>query len=226
MRVSPIVVAAILTAAACHSMAITINYSNLPGTPADPNAIKFTGTGDTFEFIPTGGPHFQITSTIGGIDPDTIGLEGSMTGMWTIGPIVGVAPGPQSAPVTGTGTLSIVDEGGNVFSGDLVWDTIFTVGAGGTINPMASLNVTGITYPGGVNDDLLALAAPGSVVNVATFQFATPTGLSDLTADGTTHETSYSGSLTTKVPEGGSTLILLALALIGVGSAKAARRRG
>src|SRR5262245_2819988 len=99
MRVSPILVAGILSAAACYSKAIEIDFSNLPGTPADPNAIKFTGTGDTFEFIPTGGPHFQITGVVGGTDPDTIGLEGTMDGTWTIGPIVGVAPGPQMAPV-------------------------------------------------------------------------------------------------------------------------------
>jgi hypothetical protein len=66
--------------------------------------------------------------------------------------------------------------------------------ATGGINSTGTANLTNISY-GGVNPDLVALASLGNGTQTSTFQFATPTSLTDLfTTSSSTTQTSFSGS--------------------------------
>ena len=185
--------------------AIVLNFDALPNT-----AISFSGTG-AFDFTSnSGGNQFQITTEQG--TGAAIGLEGYVAGanLFTIGQITdsGVV---QTAPVTGTATLYIVDQNNVDLTGTLQWDDISTsFGTIGGVNYTGSVNLFDIQYSG-TNTDLLSLAAAGSASDTLSFQFNSPESLSSL--DSTATSTSYSGSLSagmSPVPEPGSAVVLLA----------------
>jgi len=177
--------------------------------------VIFNGSGDTFTFRPeTGGPDFRISTVIGQTDPDTDGLTGNIQGTFTIGSISASGPS-QTAPVTGTGTFSILDEAGILFSAELQWVDIVTVGTGGTINLNGVANLSGISYSG-LNSDLLQFIPAGTGTSVITFQFIPGKSLAQLTADGATNSTSYSGTVVPAAVPLPSTLILLGSGLAGV----------
>jgi hypothetical protein len=213
----------VLAASPETARALQINFGNLTGA-----SVQFDGTSGTFSFNPgSGGNQFAIT-TVGGGAGDSVGDLGSMSGTFTIGTISSFL-GVQTAPVTGTGSLTI-HGGGNDLTAALVWNTIATMGAGGLINVNGALNLTSITYSG-LQTDLLGLSSTGVGTETISFQFAGLTSLTDLTTSGTSLDTSFSGSLSAvstgggaPVPDGGTTMALLGTGLVGVGGLR--RRLG
>lgn len=188
------------------SQAITINFSNLGGA-----VVRFTGTGDTFTFLPGGNAdQFSITTVNGGVG-DSVGDKGYSSGTWTIGAIT-TSGLTQMASVTGNGQI-VIHDGTLDLIGTLTWDTIFSSGTIGGININGVLNVTSIHYTGTQND-LVALAAAGAAVDAVSFQFGSIESLSALTTDGKVNNTSFSGSIA--VPDGGLTVACLGFAFVGV----------
>ncbi len=184
------------------------NYSSTVGS-----SIIFPGD-HTFSFSPAAN-NFQVTSGTAS------GLLGEMTGAFTIGTITTtIIPGigtMQTASVTGSGTF-VIHDGAFTLSAVLTWVDIAQLGSGAVLNTIGTVNLTGITY-GGSNLDLLALAAAGSGNNVLSFQFAPTVSLEELRNGPGAHKTSFSGSVDYPigaVPDVGSTLILLGLAVAGV----------
>jgi hypothetical protein len=184
-------------ASAANLQALTIDYSSSAGS-----SIAFDGLGN-FSFAPS--DSFQVTSG------SASGLLGEITGTYSIGAIttVGIV---SSASVTGTGSF-IIHDGASTLSATLNWVDILQVGAGGALNDSGVVNLTGITYNGS-NADLLALASAGSAGNVLSFQFIPAASLTDLV--NSPNVTSFSGSLSTSVPDGGATVALLGFALVGL----------
>ena len=184
-----------------HAKAITLNFGNLVGT-----VVNFAGD-STFNFTSTNGYQFSISSVQGGLG-DSVGLDGFVSpgGPFTIGAITtnGIL---QSANVTGSGVLHIVDALGSNLVGNVQWLNITTVGVGGILDLTGTVNLNNLMYPG-ANSDLTALAAAGSASDVVTFQFTPAHDLTFLADVG--GQTSYSGSIAA-VPEP-STWALLAMA--------------
>jgi len=155
-----------LTLFPAAARALTINYSNVQGA-----SIDFFGATDTFTFPNSGTRDFSITSVAGSTDPQTPGLQGNIGGTFTIGAIT-VSVDAQTAPVSGTGTFSIVDEASQVFSANLSWIDIRTTGSGGVLNLTGTANLSNVTYAG-ANTDLTQFLTSGGA-NVLTFQFIPP----------------------------------------------------
>ena len=180
------------------------DYSSTVGS-----SITFPGD-HTFSFSPVTN-NFQVTSGTAS------GLLGEMTGTFTIGTITTtIIPGlgtMQTASVTGSGTF-VIHDGAFTLSAVLTWVDIAQFGSGAFLNTTGTVSLTGITY-GGSNPDLLALATAGNGANVLSFQFAPTVSLAELRNGPGPYKTSFSGAVTT-VPDGGSTLILLGLAVAGV----------
>ena len=193
-----------------HAYAVSFNYANTAGS-----AISFPGDG-TFTFTP-GTDNFEVTSG------SANAFLGEFTGSFTIGAIT-VNGGQSLAPVTGTGQMVIHAPDGNL-TANLEWVDIQQIGAGGSLNTVGAVNLTGITYTGS-NVDLAALAADGSGGNVLSFQFATIIPLGDLKTGTSTKTTSFSGTIaSTSVPDGGFAVGLLGLALLGLGGLRMTLKR-
>jgi hypothetical protein len=185
-----------------HANAVSFNYANRAGA-----SISFPGNG-TFSFTPGLG-NFEVTSGSANT------FLGEFTGTFAIGAITTVGP-LSSAPVTGTGTMVIHDPADGNLTAALTWVDIQQIAAGGSLNVVGDVNLTGITYTGS-NPDLLALATAGSGGNVLSFQFATVISLADLKSGAGGNATSFSGTInSTSVPDGGLTVGLLGLALVGL----------
>lgn len=184
---STVICACALLVLASPVTAATINYSSTANSQVNLNPADNcggTGTVGCFDFSP--GTSLEISSGT------AIGHAGSITGTFGVGAI---APGSlESANVTGTGTLTILD-GNTPLTANLDWLNINTVGVAGIINISGNVNLTSITYLGG-NADLLALANAGSGIQTATFQFTSPQSLTDLfETSSTISSTSFSGSI-------------------------------
>ena len=189
-----------------RASAITIDFSSIGGA-----SVEFLNGTFYFNNAP-GGYSLNVTSSTG--TGDSIGNLGSISGVFSIGAIT-ISGGVQSAPVTGSGVMTIFD-GTTTMTGTIVWDQIATFGTGTTLNVNGVLNLTSITYAGG-GSDLGALAAAGSAYEVITLQFIPAKTLTTLANATSPLTTSFSGSITTAVPDGGMTLALLSLALLGIG---------
>lgn len=190
-----------LGAALCTytAKADVVNYASTLGS-----SINFDGAGN-FSFAPADN-NLQIT-----LDGTATGLLGYVSGTYSIGAITPLPPFGATAPVTGTGTFVIHDGALNDLVGNLVWVEITQLGAGDLLNINGVLNLTGITYSG-ANPTLQKMAAAGNLENVLTFQFTPAVPLSGLKT--AVHSTSFSGSIA--VPDGGTTVLLLGLALAGL----------
>ncbi|MEO6667703.1 MAG: hypothetical protein ABIO65_13165, partial [Nitrospiria bacterium] len=167
---------ALFLSVASNAMAISLNYASLTGS-----TVTFTGTGDTFVFNPeSGGFDFAIGSVSDGTG-SAVGFNGRIEGTFTIGSITTLAPGYQTASVTGPGTLSIFD-GTTSLTASLDWVSIYTLNTTGGINAGGDVNLTSISYSG-TDADLLALATlgAGSGVANATFNFVPALSLTQLT---------------------------------------------
>lgn len=166
---------------------------------AEDATIAFDGSGN-FTF-PDGMDGWDFLITLG--PGDLSGLFGNISGTFAIGDINGAG---NSAPVTGTGAFSIFD-GTHTLSGDLVWVEIFQVGASGSLNTFATVNLTNLSY-GGSNDSLLTILNNETGVVVLTFQFASSLTLEQLKTE--SHNNSYSGSFesSSSVPEPASAILL------------------
>lgn len=181
--------------------------------------ISFYGASDTFAFEPEVPGLYDFVLTSGGSDPGTAGLMGNITGAFTIGAISSPFPRLQTAPVTGSGSLSVMDASGYQLTSNLQWYDISTFYGIGGVNTMGNANLTDITY-GGTNTDLLGLFTAGMGSTVVSFQFMPGRSLSDLTAGSGKYSTSYSGS----VPEPG-TIMLFGTGLLGLAALSLRKRK-
>lgn len=182
--------------------------------------LRFTGTGNTMAFIDStttnAGFDFTIGNTYSGTGVAN-GLRGNIGGTYTIGAITNVA-GVETAPVSGStvGGFSINDGAGFTLTGDISWVTIKTDGNAASVNSVGSINLTSLAY-GGANVDLIALKTQGAASGIAalSFNFIPAQTLTGLTLDGTVTDTGYNGQVAS-VPEAGSCLALMGLALLGL----------
>ncbi len=195
------------------------------GFASEPFAsILFTpiAGGASFTFgneVPLSFDDFEITNSDGA--GDSVGLTGDLDGTfsYTTASITSPLGGIEIAPVTGSGTMSIDDGVGFIWTADLVWIDIRTFTNVGSTNTFGVINLTGISY-GGANADLSVLATAAGIISTS-FTFLAP--FPDLTSLATSGGTvnNFSGAIT-PIPEPGSA------ALLGVGLAVAAggtRRR-
>ena len=174
------------------------------------SAIHFPGN-HTFSFTPNTN-NFQVASG------SAAGALGEITGTFTIGTITQPFPGFSTASVTGTGTFVIHDGMGNNLTATLTWGNISQIGNHGFLNITGDVNLSNITYAG-INPDLVALKNAGSGSNVLDYTFNPARSLSVLRNGPGSHDTSFSGTIST-VPDGGTTVVLLGIALAGVGGAR------
>ena len=193
-------------------MAISLDIGSIGGVGG--SQLVYHGDGTfSFEDATAGssnpGFDFLITGS-SGVGMTSIGLPGNLSGIFTIAPPI-LSGSFESAVVTGVGGVLSIFDGTSTFTGIIDWIELTRLGTGNNLNIAGTVNLTGITYLGGVNDDLLALGAAGSASAVLAFSFPTP-GLSiaDLRAL-PSDSTSYTGDLSARlsVPDGGSALILL-----------------
>jgi len=190
-----------------RASAITIDFSSIGGA-----SVEFLN--GNFYFNNNAANGYSLNVTLSNGNGDSIGNLGAISGVFSIG-AVSISGTTESAPVTGSGVMSIFD-GSATLTGTVVWNMISTTGTGSTLNVNGVLNLTSITYAGG-GSDLGALAAAGSAYEVITLQFVPAKTLTTLANATSPLTTSFSGSITTAVPDGGMTIALLGLALLGVG---------
>jgi hypothetical protein len=187
-----------------NAWALTLDFSNLTGA-----YIRFDGNTDTYGFTNNStGYSFGIT----GSNLADSGLVGKIEGSFGIGAVTGI-PGYQSAPVTGTGVLSIWD-GAEFLTANISWHDGTTIGqsvVGGLLNIEGTVNLTGISYIGS-NADLMSIKSAGEGIVTAAFTFNPGRTLEQLIEDGASNQTSYSGTLSA-VPLPGA-LILLGVGLV------------
>ena len=189
----------------------SFDFGNLTGA-----AIDFNGTGG-FSFTP-GLPAANFS--IG--DGTAAGLDGSISGNFSIGAITSPFPGASVAPVSGSGFFKVFD-GGNTLSASLSWVEVEQTGTGSTLNVNGLLNLTGITYSGS-NADLLSLVADSGGSATLSFTFNPAESLSTLKTTATS--TSFSGTVSdSSVPDSGSTALLIALGVVGIAAGAIAQRR-
>jgi hypothetical protein len=141
---------------------ITLSYLNATsGSTA--GQIDFLGN-STFNFTAdSAGADFMITG--GSANGDL----GTISGTYIIGAVTTIF-GVETAPVTGTGTVTINDGSGFSLTGTINWEDLLTVGTGGDLNVTALLNLTGVSY-GGSQAALTALAGAGNASDTLSFNF-------------------------------------------------------
>jgi hypothetical protein len=163
--------------------------------------LSFSGQNGVFSFTPdSNGNDFQITNDSGGTG-SALNLFGTISGTFTIGTISG-----SSAPVTGSGVLTISD-GTNNYTADISLVSISKPGSQGTLNPTEVVNLSNVHYAGG-NSDLSAFAAGGSPT--AMLGFFNGHTLAQLQSGGSQVNTPFLGSLTAIVPEPSTMALALA----------------
>lgn len=171
--------------------AATIDYSNTTGSSVNLDPTDGCGGGAVGCFYFTSGNNLEVTSGTAS------GLLGSVSGNFGVETITTTTTpqGPlETAAVSGTGNLNIFD-GSFTLTADLNWVDIATFGTAGSLNTLGTANLSNILYSGS-NIDLLALANAGSGTQTATFQFSSPTSLTDLFTNSLSiTSTSFSGSI-------------------------------
>lgn len=186
---------------------IQFNFVSEPASTQAGASIEFKGAPNntvTFPDAPDG-YDFVITQSD---TADLIGIKGNIGGTFTVGAITPAGP-LQTAPLTGTGTFSLTDPGGQVLSATLVWNDIYTYNATGGLNSEGAFNLTQWAYAGtyasflDIKNNILDQSSDLS------FQFNPARKLSQVLISGADTQTTYSGSYT-MAPEP-ATLGLLAL---------------
>lgn len=197
-----VIAASIVSMAFAPVNAASFNFSSIPNA-----GIYFNG-GGAFGFLNnSSGDSLVIT------DGSAAGLFGRINGGFSIGSVT-VLPFGSTAPVSGTGSF-IIEDGSDTFTSDIEWKNVIQTGTGSTINFIGDVNMSNINYSG-INTDLLELKEDGAGINTITFQFTNPFNLSVL--KNTETITSFSGSVASvNVPDGGGSLALFGLGLIGCG---------
>jgi hypothetical protein len=199
LKLSLILAAGMILACASKVQAVSFDYSSTVGS-----TIVFPGD-TTFHFAPSTN-NFQVTSG------SAATFLGQMTGTFTIGTITTIGT-TSTAAVSGSGTF-VIHDGSFDLTATLTWVDITQNGTGDNLNITGTVNLTGITY-GGTNADLVALRNAGNGANVLSFQFVPAVTLATLRNGPGSHSTSFSGTVAT-LPDGGTTVALLGLALTGL----------
>lgn len=188
-----LLLASVISVFAAPTAAVTVNYSNTPGSSIrfDPTDGCGGGAVGCFDFFPTSPNNIQVTSGT------AIGSLGVIAGTFGVGTISSPTTGLETASVTGSGTLTVNDGAvtPGILSADLAWIDIASFGVAGSINTQGTANLTNITYTGS-DTDLVALANAGTGIQTATFQFTSATSLTDLFSNSSqVTTTSFSGSI-------------------------------
>jgi len=196
----------------------TLDIASSPGSSTAPGStINFNGAGTntTFAFSPApDGSDFTVISEQGGTGA-AINLTGLISGTYTIGAITTIGS-LQTATVTGTGQLSIGTAAtGGVLTANLNWVDIFQAGTSGDLNVGGVLNLSNVSYTGS-NADLQALALESVGSATLDFTFNPALSLAQLTANGASNSTSYSGTIYT-VPAPPTFSLLLCAGFVGIG---------
>lgn len=202
-----------VTALTCQNMQAnpSISIASVPH-----GFVDFSGASQ-FSFVNAtsgvnAGYSFDVNGASASLPGDSIGDVGNMSGTYTIGTITTTGP-IQSAPVTGSGTLTIFD-GSVDLTGTLVWNNIATMGTGSTLNVSGELNLTSVTYSG-VQVDLKTFAAAGALSDTVDFTFNPAETLTQLATTSSPLKTSFSGTITT-VPDSAMTIELLGGAFLAI----------
>ncbi len=207
--------ALLLTCLNASAASLILNFG-----PTDGSSIQFNGTQNTFQFNNGyNGYQWDITSETGG--SSAVGLNGSvLNGPFHYGPITISGSGItqiQSATVLGPlGTLDINSGPLVDLTGTVNWINIATYFGVGGLNAYVNVNLSNVSYSGS-NADLQTLQANQPGILDVSFQFAPGETLTQLSTGTGPYSTSFSGSVTTAVPEpttlamaglGGLTLLL------------------
>lgn len=203
--------ALLLTCLNASASSLILNFGPTAGS-----SIQFNGNQNSFQFNPgNNGYQWYITSETGG--SHAVGLNGSvLNGPFSYGPSITTSGSGfsevQSATVLGPpGKLDINNGAGDDLIGTINWITIATYYVSvGVLNADVNVNLSNVSYSGS-NPDLQAIQAnqPG-IVDVS-FQFLPGETLTQLSTGTGPYTTSFSGSITTAVPEPAS------IALAGLG---------
>jgi len=198
-------------AGVCPAQTMSFDFSNLAN-----QAIQFHGTPDTFEFSSAANRSFQITNSS---LPSLVGFKGAISGVFTIGPVTSMV-GYEQATVTGPGVFQLFESDASTtpLTADLTWGSVLRVGPAGILNPDEVFNLSNFQYAG-ADTSLQSLQASLNGTSVLTFQFTPSKTLTQLTTNGAENQTSYSGSVTTLIPEPSAYATILGLAvLVGAGA--------
>jgi hypothetical protein len=199
---------------ALYGGTLELDFANTSGAK-----LSFDGTSGTFSFLADPSGHeFTINNVTGGTG-DSLNLFGTISGTFTIGTIT-TSGGVSSAPVTGSGVLSISD-GSSDLTADVTMSSINKFGTIGMINPTEVANLSNFHYTG-TNADLSSLA--GGINPTALLSFFSSQTLTQLKSGGSTVNTGFSGALTAVVPEPG-TMVLAFAAAPALGGFWLSRRR-
>jgi hypothetical protein len=218
LRKSLLLIAVIGLASSFQASAIQLQLSADLGASLHFNGA---GPGGTFNFVNNSSGYSFIVETSDGLD--VLG-SATITGTYAIGSISSGGGGAESASVSvvsGPATLVIEDVNGDLFTASLTWNQIATSGTGGNLS--ATLSLASVSYSGS-HSDLLTLASHNSGDMAVSFQFLPPKSLTELTGETAINDSrSFSGTISAddrnaRVPDGGSTLILLGMALSAVGA--------
>lgn len=190
--------------------------------------IRFTGGPERSMVFP--GDFKVVGSTKDLLSPPGNSLVGSISGTFTLGTVVTYPGGFQVAPISGLGSLSIIDGDGKSLSAKLSFAEVFwykgTLGVEFGNTP----NVTDFFY-NGLNEGLARVSISGAtsspvspVINIsARFSDAT-VALSSMMEPGQINQTAYAGFFTSMVPEP-STYAMFAVGLTMVGFSLARGRK-
>jgi hypothetical protein len=182
-RFSALVVALLFFSAIPAANAVSLSFSS------GHDLISFAGDGSfAFEDVDADQNVFLIT-----LD-GPVYTAGNIIGTFDIGAITTTGT-VESASVTGTGQFVIHDGSGHDWIGNVVWDEIRVENTAGNLNLEAVANMTFVSYDGGSNADLLALASAPAASNTITFQFNPAVSLAGLKSE--EHSTTFSGSIST-----------------------------
>ena len=215
------IAAAVLTVSAGSALAqnLTLDFGPNVGS-----SIVFFGAASQFNFNPgtvTGsnplGLQWSVTSESGSAATGSAdGHLGSiLNGPFNYGPIIS-SGAYQSATVLGPlGQLEIAD-GAGYLSGTVNFIDISTYGrAGGFVNDLLDINLTGVTYSGS-NPDLQFLYANQPGVLDLSFNFSgLGETLSQIKANNVTVSSSYSGSISVVAIPEPTTLAMSGLGALG-----------